>query len=268
MRLIISGILLLSLISIAESKEYKVTMVLPNTGNPDGCRDTTGSVPINQLHTLEVKAVSLNPAYPDTIYGSQQIYGMEGDTITVPWEFFENIHYPLTFYRVCNPIGCSCWSYHLGAIASTDTIIINPPIPGDTLIGEYYDNIDFTGLYDVVQDSMINFYWNQNPPLPGMGSDNFSVRWTGKLHVTQTGNYKLCPEVCNGDWKFWLAGSLFSEFNAGTSCNEVCKSVGLSVENYYDVLFEYRHTTGAALSRIRWILPNSSSEYIPPSAWR
>ncbi len=57
------------------------------------------------------------------------------------------------------------------------------------LLATYYDNSDFTGNSFTRIDPEINFEWKGEPPAPGMPTNNFSVRWSGNLLVTNNGDY-------------------------------------------------------------------------------
>lgn len=63
------------------------------------------------------------------------------------------------------------------------------PYNGTGLTGEYYNNIDFTNLRMTRTDSVVHFDWDTSAPAGGMGSDTFSVRWTGQLRPEHTRDY-------------------------------------------------------------------------------
>ena len=56
------------------------------------------------------------------------------------------------------------------------------------LQGVYFDNANFTGKTASRVDPQINFSWS-GAPISGIGSDTFSVRWTGKIKPQTTEKY-------------------------------------------------------------------------------
>jgi PA14 domain len=52
-------------------------------------------------------------------------------------------------------------------------------VPG--LTGEYFDNIDFTGVKKTRIDSSINSNWGAGAPIAGIQPTTYSVRWTGQI---------------------------------------------------------------------------------------
>ena len=247
-------------------KEHAVWMTLPSTGDSTINCNRSGP-PIGQLQILEGRATSFNPLDTDTIGGTFEIYGLEGDSVGVLWDIRPGVMGSMR-YRVRNPQGWSCWAEIVFAVPYEETDSIPPILPDTTgLVAAYYDNEDWTNLYDSPPDSVIQFYWGYNPPLVGMGAETFSVDWVGKLDVPVSGNYQLCVEACNGGWTFDLAGSRFSDWD-GTGCNEICLPVGLTAGDRYDAEVKYHHSSGYAACSMRWINPSSQSQYIPPDSWR
>ena len=59
------------------------------------------------------------------------------------------------------------------------------------LLATYYDSEDFTSNSFTRIDSEINFDWHNEGPMSGFGSNNFSVRWSGRLLAPKSGEYKF-----------------------------------------------------------------------------
>lgn len=62
------------------------------------------------------------------------------------------------------------------------------PVPrggGTGLTARYYESGDLRGSYVKREDAEINFDWGWDPPFSGMTQD-FSVRWTGKIEIPET----------------------------------------------------------------------------------
>ena len=73
------------------------------------------------------------------------------------------------------------------------------------LTGEYYSSADLTGTPAVQRtDAQIDFDWTHASPVPGLGEDSYSVRWSGTLTPPKPGSYRFglkigrCGDGCNG----------------------------------------------------------------------
>ena len=49
------------------------------------------------------------------------------------------------------------------------------------LLAIYFNKPNLTGDYKVRVDSSIDFDWEENPPIPGLEPNQYSVRWEGEL---------------------------------------------------------------------------------------
>lgn len=69
-------------------------------------------------------------------------------------------------------------------------------IEGDGLIGYYFNNEYWLGLFKEKQDDNIKFDWTNIEPIENINKDNFSVIWEGYILPPHTGKYKF---VINAD---------------------------------------------------------------------
>jgi alpha-D-xyloside xylohydrolase len=58
------------------------------------------------------------------------------------------------------------------------------------LIGEYFAGMKFDSLVHSQRDTMLHFEWSAEGA-PGVGKEDFSVRWTGQIRVPETGRYEF-----------------------------------------------------------------------------
>ncbi|MEY3894928.1 MAG: hypothetical protein RLZZ214_447, partial [Verrucomicrobiota bacterium] len=81
----------------------------------------------------------------------------------------------------------------LGAVnpSAPGTVSIIVGNAGKGLIGEYFDNTDFTNPKLTRTDTAVNFDWGIGSPDALVGGDTFSARWSGLLLVPETGNYRF-----------------------------------------------------------------------------
>jgi beta-glucosidase len=67
------------------------------------------------------------------------------------------------------------------------------------LNAEYYNNIQLAGTaYRRSTDKQVNFHWTIYGPDGKPGTDQYSVRWTGRLRSPVTGKYKIGLEGNDG----------------------------------------------------------------------
>src|SRR4030095_15910385 len=60
----------------------------------------------------------------------------------------------------------------------TQVTVANRPSVGTGLLGEYFDNLDFTSPILTRIDKRLDFNWGAGAPNAAMGSNTFSIRWT------------------------------------------------------------------------------------------
>lgn len=67
------------------------------------------------------------------------------------------------------------------------------------LVGEYYNGKSFNELKMTRTDTRIDFNWARGEsPAAGLVSDDFSVRWKGKIQAPKTGKYMFRAKVDDG----------------------------------------------------------------------
>ena len=59
------------------------------------------------------------------------------------------------------------------------------------LLGNYFNNITLSGTPVLTRTEVVNFNWGSGSPSIGIGTNNFSARWTGSVQATTTAAYRL-----------------------------------------------------------------------------
>ncbi|RLB94870.1 MAG: hypothetical protein DRH50_05770, partial [Deltaproteobacteria bacterium] len=142
---------------------------------------------------------------------------------------------------------------------------------GIGLSGEYYNGRNFDGgLVFIRTDSTVNFNWGTGSPGSGVGSDNFSIRWSGYLQPRVTGTYKFSTVSddgvrlyldTNGDGDF---ETLINKWYDQGATRHYSGNVTLNAGQQYAIKMEYYEHGGAAVARLYWRLPGKSYDQIIP----
>jgi LysM repeat protein len=75
---------------------------------------------------------------------------------------------------------------------------LDPPIPDDAWLAEYFPNRFFEPPATIARhESEISYDWGTDPPEPGFRPDDFTVRWTRDLWL-EGGDYRFTVEVDDG----------------------------------------------------------------------
>lgn len=121
---------------------------------------------------------------------------------------------------------------------------------GDGLAVTYYDNPDFTGVTVTEINATINFDWGLNPPVFGIGPDEFSARWVGYVEPEFTEIYTFYVHADDGI-RLWVNDQLLIDhWEAGTG--EWSGSIDLTANIRYRLKLEYFESFDSALISLSW----------------
>jgi len=123
------------------------------------------------------------------------------------------------------------------------------------LIGEYFDNNEFTGNPVFTRiDKKIDFNWWDGAPDESFDDDNFGVRWTGELVPPVTGDYYLGANGFSG-FRFYLDDELFLRFESSHHPNTRFKKVFLETGKSYNIRVEVYEKLNDAHMKLVWKVP-------------
>ena len=124
--------------------------------------------------------------------------------------------------------------------------------PGEHgLRAEYFANKTLSGEPTAVRvDENVDFGWATSPA-PGVPVDDFSVRWTGSLTPTASGEYSLGFTGDDG-FRVWLDGNLVVEDWREHLPTPAFAKVRLEAGRSYAIKAEYFQGKGAAMARLEW----------------
>jgi len=140
--------------------------------------------------------------------------------------------------------------------------VLTTPDGRPGLRAEYFDHYAiegppvFTGI-----DSVVDVDWGDGAPRPGMSADSFAVRWTGVLHPTGDGVYRLGLRGTS-HYRMFLDDSLVLESGpgfGGESNAPVLRSAdSLRLEGgrAYRIRIEAQDARGDAQTKLVWVDPS------------
>ncbi len=146
-------------------------------------------------------------------------------------------------------------TYTAAYVPSTGTL-------GIGLQGYYFDNPDFTGATVTRLDATVNFDWATDPPVPGIGPETFSVRWTGQVRAKVSGITTFYTTSDDGVRLYVNNTLVIDNWPAHTATEDV-GSIALTAGQKYDIRMEARDDAGAAVAMLSWSGPGLAKEVVP-----
>jgi len=131
------------------------------------------------------------------------------------------------------------------------------------LLGEYYDNVNFTGTKVSRIDQTINFTWSGSPD-PAIGPDTFSVRWTGQVTPRFSQTYTFTTTSDDGV-RLWINGLIIIDNWTDHASTANSGSVALIAGQAYPLRMEFYDNTQAAVAKLSWSSTSQASQIVPAS---
>ena len=138
---------------------------------------------------------------------------------------------------------------------------------GTGLVGEYfashYPTNPFSGPASLVRtDAVVNFTWNGVQPSPGIGTVNYTIRWTGSLQAQFNDTYTFTTTARDGV-RLWVNNQLlinnwFIEVPTPWS-----GSIALEAGKSYPIRMEFYTDIHGATAQLAWSTPGTASATIP-----
>jgi beta-glucosidase len=130
------------------------------------------------------------------------------------------------------------------------------------LKAEYFNNRELRGPAATVRtDARIDFNWGRYKPTPELSENNFSVRWTGKLKVPESGNYTFGFTADDGA-RLYIDGKLLIDAWAGNPRRTVTTEITLEAGRSYDLRMDYFQANREAVAKLVWSHPKLAERMI------
>lgn len=138
------------------------------------------------------------------------------------------------------------------------------------LKGEYFRGRDFAGSPVLTRiDRRIGFRWDRGAPTDdllasgelktGLDSDNYCVRWTGKLLPPVSGRYDIRVDANDGFRLFIDGKKIIERWDTVSRLEGKSASIDLDAGKSYDIKVEYFEDIRDAEVRLAWNMPGSKS---------
>jgi beta-glucosidase len=141
------------------------------------------------------------------------------------------------------------------------------------LKGEYFNSRDLSGAPVMSRvDQRISFRWDRGGPIDDLisrgefpadaiGSDNFSVRWTGQLVPPVSGRYELSVGANDGFRLFVNGKQVIESWDLAARVTSKSAFLNLEAGKPVDVRLEYFEDIRDAEVRLGWRLPGSKPPF-------
>ncbi len=136
------------------------------------------------------------------------------------------------------------------------------PGTGDGLFGQYFDNMDFSYLKMERVDADVNFNWGYSSPGQSIGSDTYSIRWTGFVTPHYTEEYMFYTTTDDGV-RLWVDNQLVIDKWYNQGATEHSGEIDLSAYTAYPITIEYYENTGEASASMSWSSASQAKEIVP-----
>jgi beta-glucosidase len=134
------------------------------------------------------------------------------------------------------------------AMLRTDTT--RSAAPG--LKGEYFSGIALDGAPATTRvDPQVDFSWTFNRPARGLGTDWYSIRWTGFVSLFPRANPRLAVEGDDG-FRLWIDGALVIDAWTKTGYGRRDVTLRADTGGVHALRLEYRQSTGNGRVRLLW----------------
>jgi hypothetical protein len=138
------------------------------------------------------------------------------------------------------------------------------PGNGNGLWGEYFTGTDLSNLVLTKTDPVIDMDWVQGSPDASISSDNFSIRWTGRIEARSSETYTIIARSDDG-MRVWINNQQIINDWTEHAATDVSGTISMQMGQQYDIRVEYFESGGEASVQLSWSTPTISRQVIPQS---
>ncbi|MGK0186640.1 MAG: mono/diheme cytochrome c family protein [Verrucomicrobiales bacterium] len=198
-------------------------------------------------HGLSTDQRQLSIPFSETSSGQYQLVTHPNANVMVPG-------YWMLFGLNANGVYSQAATIHIKEMGDA-------PIAG--LKGEYFDGMNFDSLQATRTDHKIDFNWGTSSPfLPELGTDTFSIRWTGWVVPDYTETYAFYTNSDDGV-RLWVNGQPLVNNWTDHAPTENSGTIALTAGQPVAITLEHFENGGGAVMELRWSSARTTKQIIP-----
>jgi YVTN family beta-propeller protein len=137
---------------------------------------------------------------------------------------------------------------------------------GAGLLGEYFNNMTLTGTAVLQRTEAVNFGWGSGSPGTVVLKDKFSVRWTGTVEASSSGEFQFQTSSDDGV-RLWVNGvQVINNWTNHAATTNTSAVIALTGGSRYTIKMEYYENGGQAVARLRWRTPGTTAYVAIPAS--
>ncbi len=137
-------------------------------------------------------------------------------------------------------------------------------IAANGLAATYFNDPDLAVPRFSRIDPNINFTWGFGSPEPSIGTNNFSIRWTGAIIPAFSESYTFVTTADDGV-RLWIDENLIIDAWNLTGVNTRQATLPLVAGRAHSIRLEYKDLLGDASARLEWQSASQPRQIIPSS---
>jgi autotransporter-associated beta strand protein len=209
---------------------------------------------------------AVNVAISDASAGASIYYTLDGTTPTAGSTLY-TAPFTLTSNAVVHAVAIEAGAVN-SAVASASFVNTAASGNGVGLTGEYFANATsaspFSGPPALVQtNATVNFSLTTNWPGALVGSNQFTVRWTGSVQPQFTEKYSFITTADDGVRLYLNGQLLIDDWVDKTNATGKTNSIALVAQQFYTVELDYYQVTNDASVTLSWSSPSTPLNVVP-----
>jgi len=134
---------------------------------------------------------------------------------------------------------------------------------GNGLKGEYFTGSNFGLLKYTQTDRTVDFDWGTSSPNPSvLGTDSFSVRWSGQIQPVYSEKYTFFV-TANDGVRLTVNGNVLFDNLASIGATAQSDTITLTSGQKYDIKLEYREGSGDESCKMEWQSTSQMRQTVP-----
>ncbi len=139
-----------------------------------------------------------------------------------------------------------------------------PTGTGTGLAGSYFNGMTLSGAVIMQRVEAVNFKWGGSPG-GGVHNNKFSVRWTGQVEASATGNFRFMTRTDDGV-RLWINGNLVVDhWTSHAVGNDETGPITLTKDQRYTLTMEFYDNVGSAVAKLYWEVPGQAGFTFVPA---